>query len=454
MTRLSLFALLLLPGLVPAPDDTTSAPVSRHVEIKGITLALPELEDLRLGPDSRGLTAGHWVGRLGEAHVEILLQLQPKMGIAEPQDMTDLARKRMRPASGDRSESYRFHTKELVPGRFGEFPYASVCIGEGPSRARVTEPERVMGDLFVLGGVHQRNLFAIEVYTGSELSEKDREKVLDFLRHGVEASGEPIDVSWSDEEARRRWEEFVTDADVIAGLQKPIRTEHYIIMTNASAGTLFARKMEEAYARIQQVFPFPDVEGMRLLPVFLFRSSSQYVEYCMNALGWSREDSAATKGHASRDYYATYYDAPGDPVHIHEATHQVFQNRLRLWGGGSWFQEGVAEYVSSSHNERKGFARRAARDGKYIPFRQMVQIGSLIKNGHLGAGASYLQAASVIELLRDGLDKKGDLFPLFLEEMGSAPAGNPVKIEGVFQSVYGLSTEDLEKEWVRYWQRR
>src|SRR6185295_14355607 len=124
---------------------------------------------------------------------------------------------------------------------------------------------------------------------------------------------------------------------------KPVdRSAHYVVMTNSSSGEPFAKKMEENCAKILAAFPFAERKGRRLMPVFLFRSKAQYDDFC-SAIGAGV--GGAAKGHASKDYYATWFESPNDPIHLHEATHQLFRNRFGLPSGGSWFQEGLAEFV-------------------------------------------------------------------------------------------------------------
>ena len=91
----------------------------------------------------------------------------------------------------------------------------------------------------------------------------------------------------------------------------------------------------------------------------------------------TRDNAAKSKGHAWRDYYATYYDSPVDPVHIHEMTHQLFANRLHLNGGGSWFQEGVAEDICTSKNDRNVTASQVKK-GRHVPLPEFVKIPSLL----------------------------------------------------------------------------
>jgi hypothetical protein len=139
-------------------------------------------------------------------------------------------------------------------------------------------------------------------------------------------------------------------------------------------------------------------------------------------------------------------------VHIHEATHQIFKNLLRLSGGGSWLQEGLAEYMETSHNERKAWARRATRDGKFMPFADFVQVPSLLTTKGVDADDAYHQAGSLIEFLRDG-DFHPDVFPKFVAEVGALPRGNLVRIQQAVQGLYNTDLAGIEKEWVAYWKK-
>jgi hypothetical protein len=177
------------------------------------------------------------------------------------------------------------------------------------------------------------------------------------------------------------------------------------------------------------------------------------MSFAMHVAGMSMPQAAATKGHAYRDYYATWYDSPNDPVHIHEATHQIFSNRLHLAGGGSWLQEGVAEYMSTSGNQRRGWARGAAKRGQHMPFPRFVAVGQLIANTELDGKSSYLQAASLVQFLRDGKFQP-EKFRTFLERVGRAPRGDPAAVSRAVEAVYGTDLAGLEAAWVEYWAKR
>lgn len=194
------------------------------------------------------------------------------------------------------------------------------------------------------------------------------------------------------------------------------------------------------------------------MPVFLFRTPDHYYDYYVQIAKTSRESAEKSAGHAWKDYYATWYEAPNDPTHIHEMTHQIFSNRLRLTGAGSWFQEGVAEYMETVPNERNE-AARLVKDGDSTPLRELVVLESLLGSstsdarGRGGAGEHYKQAALLIEFLRESQFGKGK-FGKFLDTMGKVPDSDVEAIEAAFQSVYGVGIDAVETEWREYCAKR
>jgi hypothetical protein len=141
-------------------------------------------------------------------------------------------------------------------------------------------------------------------------------------------------------------------------------------------------------------------------------------------------------------------------VHIHEATHQIFANRLVLGGGGSWFQEGVAEYVETRANERNDAARLVKKQ-RHTPLAEFVVIESLlmsaeedIKGGN-EAGDHYKQAALLIEFLRES-DFGRKRFQDFVHAVGRTPSNDLPAIEAAVRQSYGCTLAELEAQWVEY----
>jgi hypothetical protein len=395
-----------------------------------------------------------WNAKLGEAAVRIDLTLLPisEFRFAEPDDVTDILLVNVRrPGRGD--PGFWFEKTELVPGSFGWASYGS--IGSGTLHdAGGTE---AVGAIHVLGGLLPRHGYAVEVSVPPGLTAEQEKAVLELLRKGVRYSGAVRDPKWTDDEARERWERDAPP-ETHKKFEKPIRTAHYIVLTNSSGGKSFAKAMEECYAAIRKTYPFDESSEQRLLPVFLFRTPDEYYAYYAKIGDISLEAARRSKGHAWRDYYATWYEAPNDPVHIHEATHQIFANRLHLKGGGSWFQEGVAEYMESSRNERNAIATQVKK-GRHKALVEFVALESLLHSSKAddpqgdAAGDHYKQAALLVEFLREQKSLK-DKFPDYLRIVGRVPRSDVAAIQRAVKAIYGVDLAGLETQWIEYCKKR
>lgn len=171
-----------------------------------------------------------------------------------------------------------------------------------------------------------------------------------------------------------------------------------------------------------------------------------------------REEAEASGGVAYRDFHATWYEAPKDPVHIHELTHQLFENRLFLGGGGSWFQEGVAEFMCTNKTERKAIKRLVKRE-RHVPFEEFLTLRSLLggskvrQDGSSGADEAYLQAACLIEFVSASRATKGKLQD-FIHAAGKTPYNDLAAIERALESSLGMSIAEFEEAFVAYWKKR
>lgn len=436
-----------------AEDGDASEP--RTFEDLGLTVQPPPLADLTYKGAVGEELVGWWSGRLDAIQVQVKLMVLPgprsSFGVNDPSDVTDLVAPYVTKIEGD-----RFEQERLVTGPYGYAGYAS--LGSGPQMIGTKETAHCQ----VLAGILPERAYYLWIHAAPLPDAAQKEALEEWLVGAVRYDGEQRDPQWTEEEAEARWARDAPD-DLLDELKNVIRTDHYIVFTNMPGkGTprKFGKKMEEAYDAVQKLFPFQEVEGRALMPVFLFQTPEQYYQYYMKVAGISREGAAQSKGHAWRDYYATWYEAPNDPVHIHEATHQIFANRLRLSGGGSWFQEGIAEFVSEPEREIRNYAKGRAKRGTQTPFREFVQIQSMLYSadqdnvsGESSAGNNYTQAASIIAFLHDSKFGR-DRFQEFVHAMGRVPRGDLEHINTVLRLVYGVDVDGLEAEWVDYWKRK
>ena len=422
------------------------------VDALGLTLTIPlEITQLRaLPPDepSSQRKAG-WSGTLGTQEVWIYVYGMPReeFGYLEPDDVSEGIRDSFRL---NQDPEFRFDETEIVRGPFGHASYAS--LGFGPLHER--ETKSVTGTFFVLAGLGEAHGYAIEVESKPVLEGPSTAVVLDFLRKGVSCSAKPRDPRWTNEEVEARWLKDAPPA-LAKKREKPVRTKHYVFLSNTDAAKQMGSYMEKFYSRIQELYPFPEVEGRRLLPVFLFRNPEEYHAFFVSAFQSTLEEARKSKGVAWRDFYATYYDAPQDPVHIHEATHQIFANRLHLGGGGSWFQEGVAEYASTSASDRTD-ASNLVKKGRHRKLVEFVTVESLLfstsdedKRSDDRASSGYSQAALLIEFVMESKWSKAK-FQDWLHALGKCPSNDLAAIEQAMQKTLGVDLAGFEQKWIEY----
>lgn len=418
-----------------------------------LSLDLPALEGLTRADRAIGDLVAVWSGTLGESqvHIQVAAIERARFGVDEPEELSELFEENHAERFRREKRSVEFGPREPFPGEFGWLPYATLVVADTRTGTAVD------GRMWMLCGVTEAKGWAVQVEALPPPRGADEKALEAFLRKGVTCAGEPRVWEWTQEEVERRWREFAPE-DALDKLRDPIRTEHYILIGNSSGDRSMAKKMEECYDTIRSIYPFPEVPGRKLMPVFVFTTQEQYYEFFAKRANIPIEKARRSKGHSYLDYYATYYDAPGDPVHIHEATHQIFGNRLFLNGGGSWFQEGVAEYVSTRDNER-GNAARLVKKGRHTKLREFVAIPSLlmsaeqdIKGGN-EAGDHYKEAALLIEFLRESRFGKAK-FPDFLQQVGRVKRNDVDAIDDAIRRVYSVNLDGLDEEWQAWAKKR
>ena len=452
-------ALALLSPLLPLPPQE-SLHAQETVELDGLGLRLDfsDFEEIDGRTFGGGQLRGAWTGSLGGAQVvlDVLAFDAKDWGFREPGGVANEVVGFLRDDGDLTVDGSGYHE-----GPYGHAEYLSVVTGP------LVEGDEVTGRQFVAAGLLPDHGYALHARVRPETEEAVK-AFQDFLTEGIRYDGEVRDVEWTLDELRARWQadtppemhaDFLKNLSKKAWVKKAVlRTDHYVILTNASGGKNFARKLEENYREIAKIFPFEDSEAMRLMPVFLFRDVEDYNDFCVK-MGMSRGNAGRSAGHAWKDYYATMYRSPNDPVHIHEQTHQLFANRLFLNGGGSWFQEGVAEYVESSENDRNVIARDVKR-GRHTPLAEFFALRSLlfqdeeaVSDDTSQAADHYKQAALLIEFLRDGKWGAGK-FDRFLTTVGHTRRNDIPAIRQAFLDIYGVTIEGLDQAFQDYCKKR
>tara|TARA_R110002072_G_scaffold69483_14_gene168490 strand:- start:350 stop:1729 length:1380 start_codon:yes stop_codon:yes gene_type:complete len=420
-----------------------------------------ELEGVKHEVSERDLERASWKGKLGTTEIHIQL-LKQSGAFGEPDAVIEYAVDNMSRGKF----AYVISEDFFLQGDYGFASFAACSAGEVREEGRTGS----IASRYLLSSLLPDGAYIVQVDCTPRADKDVDAAVRKFFEDGVVYDGDERDAEWTQDQVRDRWLQDTPDdlhEDFLLKLRKPgwvkkaiIRTDHYLVMTNSSGGKAFAKQLEKNYDEIRKIYPFAEVKGRQLMPVFLFQNADEYYGFYARKTGISKQQAARSKGHAFMDYYATWYEEPGDPVHIHEQVHQIFKNRLSLWGGGSWFQEGVAEYVSSSKPDRVGVAYLVKKD-RHTKMRDFCQLPSLLyssnpdgkTSGGSEAGDHYKQAALFIEFLREDKKRKKQ-FPDFLQRMGKVPRGYMKGIADVFQDVYGETIDEVDAAFQAYAKKR
>ena len=290
---------------------------------------------------------------------------------------------------------------------------------------------------------------------------KHAEIALLELTFPSEAERIAADPRWSPEREQKTIEQYFPpeerrDVEIV-------RSRHYIIFSTAPGADRVAKSMEVIYEAFAQTYPFEEPQGEAPLPVFLLKDHNQYTEWSMRSTGWTREQAARSAGHASRNYFATYFTGGANATIYHEAGHQLVGNRLRLHGGGSWFQEGMAVYFEDKWKKSKGLSSVASgmiKSDRFTPFRELFEVKSLLHTAgddkrESVAGQRYTQSGTIIHFLAVGPLKKD--FGKMLDALRNYRRSRDGETEvaetmwdKIFREVYGLDVDGVEAAWKKY----
>lgn len=369
-----------------------------------------------------------------------------------------------------RAGGFQFEVSRALPGTFGEVPFGWFSVEDRVNGAP-GEEARVVGHEVIVSGLTPDFGYMLEIVSETAIEQEGVEAIARWAQGAVAYDGPVLDPRWTDEEAEARfWEDAPKAiADRLRRRnERPTiaRTEHYIVFTDLGRKTLegFEKVLEENYDHIRSVFPFDELEGERLMPVFYFKRSEHYRDWWVETLEGGDERARASArrsaGVAAGDVYATYHQSTTDPVHIHEQTHQIFRNRLRLTGGGSWFQEGVAEYMSSKPGDLGAIKRLSRREGGLVPMADLMVVPSLLmspagsrRDGRRKAALAYTHAASIVEFCKHSTFGK-ERFLDWVHAIGRVGPGDLPAIEAAIARIYGVSLDEFEAAFRAYWHQR
>ncbi len=226
-----------------------------------------------------------------------------------------------------------------------------------------------------------------------------------------------------------------------------IVSKHYVIFTNGPVTTKkFKTSLEKLYNFVRKHYPY--VDETKPLKCYIFKSTEEYYNYSEKIRHF--KGARETAGHASVDYYATFYQSPTASVVFHEATHQIVMAVCNVWSGGSWFQEGTAVFIEKLMGglNPSALQKSNVRYDRYYPLRKLADIPRLLSDGNNGK-RNYAQAGSILDFMVRGRYKKQ--FPNYMEYLRKHPGSRGAKgAEESIKAVYGMTLEEFDWAWMKY----
>jgi len=232
-------------------------------------------------------------------------------------------------------------------------------------------------------------------------------------------------------------------------------SDHYVVFTNGPTASCkkYGVTLETLYERMQKELPFDDPDN--LLVAYIFKDKNDYYRFSTNLSGFSYKGARATAGHATSQFYATYYSSPRDKVVYHEAAHEIVGACLKVKGVGSWFQEGMAVYFEKKMtNGRLETCRSEIKRGKYYSLEEMFALNSLLSDPKGNGRRSYNHAGALINFMMHTKEKPvAGKFEKFLQAARTQGHGymRGAKISTrLIRDVYGLSLQEFEQLWLKH----
>lgn len=234
-----------------------------------------------------------------------------------------------------------------------------------------------------------------------------------------------------------------------------VTSDHYIVFTDGPTATCkkYGDTLEALYATIKKELPFEDLD--RLLVAYIFADPEDYYRYSEKITGYSPEAARQTAGHATSQFYATYYSSPRDAVVYHEATHEIVGACLKVAGVGSWFQEGLAVYFEKkmTNDKVEGDTKTDIRRGNWYPLDEFFALSSLLGDQAGHGHRSYEHAGALVDfMINTKLKPVAGKFEEFLKagRQGHGYAEGKQVSERMIKTVYGLTIAEFEALWLEH----
>lgn len=450
---LALLPLFLSP--TPQSGETTIA----FPELS-LTIELPKLEHLVKEKSKNTNEKGQWTGKLGASDVRIRVNAlsAADYNFFEPEDVVETWRDSIRDPNPSGSEAvkteFTFQSIHCVSGEVGCEPILATVRASMQSKDDASQK----GSLFLIGALVPQFGWSMRVDAWPALDAETANKLALELEKCAKYSGKPRDPRWTDEEALALWKKYAPES-TFKKFEKPVRTDHFIVLTNSTSPGPFVKKLEPWYATVKKAMPCEELKGRRLLPILLMRTDDDFQNFYRTYNKLQPKDDIDEQSYSEDYWVATSCDDDDDYEHQIDLAKQFVITRLRAWNCNRWLRSGLRESAASKPKER-GEALRAIKKGKFTPFMKLLddtawskEDKKRTKTGTSDEADYWEQAALWMDFLRDGPWPK-DSFQHFLRSVSGLADGDQVGVIAALQSVYGMDPKTLQTKWVEYYAKK
>jgi hypothetical protein len=444
-------------GALPLQGDPAVVPYKEH----SFTLKLPPLESLEK-KDLGEHCAGEWLGKYKGSDVHFRLYFTPNEqdDFVEPDDVVEGLRDVVTgPDSG--------RAPEDVGTKFsfgGIRPVAAAAAGTSPIvavlaiRAWRKEDPKTEGLVVLASGLLASKAWLVRLDAWPAPAAEDATALVASVEKCAAYEGKPREAKWTDDEALAYWKKFAPPGSE-KKFEKPLRSEHFIVLTNSTSPGPYAKKLETKYAAIKKILPFEEAKGRRLLPIVLFRTEGEFQTFYRHVYKMETKEDVHDGSLVLDRYLATSCDNDDDYEDMLDLMRLCLWNRQHAQAGGRWFQNGLRTYAATKPKERFE-SLHAVKSGKFTPLETLLDEGSWAeqderweKRGATKEADFWEQSALWMEFFHDGPFPK-DAFQRFVETVGAIPEGQSARVKETVESIYGADVASLQKKWVEYFAKR
>lgn len=458
--------LALAPFLAACIPSASSVP--SYSDDKSI--ALPELNlklDLsffdslvRQPLKAQNTCKGEWYGKFGANSVDVLLHVMDvaEYSFAEPEDVADIWRdswtKTDDKDGGAKGYDLVFDNMRAVPGPFGAAPFLTLLRCDLQKK----DDPSSKSTRFLITGLSPDKGWSLRVDVDPPPTKEQSVALQSFLEKCVHYDGKPRDPKWSDAEAQTFWRHMAPEV-TFKKYEKPVRTEHFIILSDFPSANQFAKKVEGHYAAAKKVLGFEEQKGRKLLPVLLFRTAEEFQLFYTQKEKLDPKEEVLETGECDDNWYATSFDNDDDWDTLTDVTKQLMINRSRCWGCSKWFCCGVRGYIGSKPPDRAE-ARGAVKRGKATALDKLIDDRAWTEKRRRKSnkGVAYEidywdQSTLWMEFLHESPFAK-DKFPQLMQTLGPMSFGNSSKVASALEAVYGVGLTTLQARYTEYFSKK